>query len=180
MQRREAIKKTAMFIGSIAIAPELLARALNNPAPSLSQLPADRLALLAEMADTIIPETDTPGAKAARVQEYIAVIVEDCFPPDRRPVFWAGLETTEKQCVAMHGKSFSECTPAQRTRFFQKLEAEQKDGDSFWRQLKGLTINGYFSSEIGATQALRYDPVPGGWIPDMPAGADAKAWTPVF
>jgi hypothetical protein len=180
MQRRDAIKKTALFIGSIAIAPEILARALSNPAPTLARLPADRLALLAEMADTIIPDTDSPGAKAARVQDYIAVIVEDCFPPERRPVFWSGLEATEKQCVAFNGKSFVDCTAAQRTAFFQKLEAEQRNGDSFWRQLKGLTINGYFSSEIGATQALRYDPVPGGWIPDMPADADAKAWTPVF
>ncbi len=180
MQRREALKKTALFIGSIAIAPELLAKALADPYPTLSRLPADRLVLLAEMADTILPDTDTPGAKAAKVQDYIAVVVEDCFPPDQRPVFWDGLEATEKQCVAMHGKSFVDCSVAERTVFFKKLEAEQKDGDSFWRQLKGLTINGYFSSEIGATQALNYDPIPGGWVPDMIIDSNTKAWTPVF
>ena len=180
MQRREALKKTALLIGSIAIAPELLAKALNDPYPTLSRLPADRLTLLAEMADTILPDTDTPGAKAAKVQDYIAVVVEECFPPEQRRVFWSGLEAADQQCIAMNGKSFVDCSLAQRTTFFQKLEAEQKDGDSFWRQLKGLTINGYFSSEIGATQALNYDPIPGGWVPDMLIDANTKAWTPVF
>lgn len=181
MQRREALKKTALLIGSIAIAPELLARALSDPAPTLARMPADRLALLAEMADTILPDTDTPGAKAAKVQDYIAVIVEDCFPPEQKPIFWNGLENAEKQCVALNRKSFVDCSAAERTAFFKILEAEQKDGDSFWRQLKGLTINGYFSSEIGATQALKYDPIPGGWVPDMIIDANTtKAWTPVF
>lgn len=180
MQRRDALKKTALFIGSIAIAPELLAKALADPAPTLARLPADRLALLAEMADTILPDTDTPGAKAAKVQDYIAVVVEDCFPPDKRPLFWNGLEAAEKQCIATNGKSFVDCSVAERTAFFTKLQAEQRDGDSFWRQLKGLTLNGYFTSEIGATQALNYDPIPGGWIPDMKIDDNTKAWTPVF
>ncbi|MCW5922195.1 MAG: gluconate 2-dehydrogenase subunit 3 family protein [Saprospiraceae bacterium] len=180
MQRREALKKAALIIGSITIAPELIAKAMADPYPTLSRQPADRLVLLAEMADTILPDTDTPGAKAAKVHEYIAVIVEDCFPPDRRPAFWSGLETTEKRCIAQHGKSFADCSAAERTAFCQLLEAEQKNGDSFWRQLKGLTINGYFTSEIGATQALNYDPIPGGWIPDMLINENTKAWTPVF
>ena len=180
MQRREALKKAALIIGGISIAPELIAKALSEPYPTLSRLPADRLVLLAEMADTILPDTDTPGAKAAKVHEFIAVIVEDCFPPDQRPVFWDGLESAEKQCVAMHGKSFVDCSAAERTVFFRKLESEQKRGDSFWRQLKGLTINGYFSSEIGATQALNYDPIPGGWMPDLKINANTKAWTPLF
>jgi len=180
MQRRDVIKKTALLIGGIVIAPELIAKALTDPYPTLSRQPADRLTLLAEMADTILPDTDTPGAKAAKVHEYIAVVVEDCFPPDQRPTFWTGLESAEKQCIAIHGKSFVDCSPAERTVFFKKLEIEQKSGDSFWRQLKGLTINGYFTSEIGATQALNYDPIPGGWTPDMMIDANTKAWTPVF
>lgn len=188
MQRREALKRTALFIGGIAIAPELLAKALADPYPTLSRLPADRLALLAEMADTILPDTDTPGAKAAKVQDFIAVVVEDCFPPDERSAFWNGLESTDKQCAAAQGKSFVDCSPAERTAFFQKLQADAKNtpssgsgrGEAFWRQLKGLTLHGYFTSEIGATQALNYDPIPGGWVADMVIDANTKAWTPLF
>ncbi len=185
MQRREALKKTALILGGIAIAPELIARALNNPAPALARQPAERLALLAEMADTILPDTDTPGAKAARVQDIIAVLVEECLPPRQRAAFWAGLDTAEKQCVAMTGKSFMDCTAAERTTFFQKLQSEAKAAppaaiEPFWYQLKNLTLFGYFSSEIGATQALNYDPIPGGWIADMKIDGSTKAWTPVF
>ena len=185
MQRREALKKTALFIGGIAIAPELLAQALADPSPTLSRQPADRLALLAEMADTILPDTDTPGAKAAKVHEFIAVVVEDCLSPEQRTAFWSGLQSADQQCVAMHGKSFVDCAPVQRTAFFQKLQADAKTapkeaGEPFWYQLKNLTLHGYFTSETGATQALHYDPIPGGWIPDMIINEDTKAWTPVF
>ena len=185
MQRREALKKATLFICGIAIAPELIAKALVDPSPTLSRQPADRLALLAEMADTILPDTDTPGAKAARVHEFMAVVVEDCLPPERRDAFWEGLQFTDKQCIAMNGQSFAACSPNQRIAFFTQLQSEAKSappgaGEPFWYQLKNLTLHGYFTSEIGATQALNYDPIPGGWIPDMIIDANTRAWTPVF
>ncbi|MBK7936556.1 MAG: gluconate 2-dehydrogenase subunit 3 family protein [Lewinellaceae bacterium] len=185
MQRREALKKATLFIAGIAISPELIAKALADPSPTLARQPADRLALLAEMADTILPDTDTPGAKAAKVHEFIAVVVEDCLSPERRDAFWNGLQFTEQQCIATQGKSFVDCSREQRNAFFRQLQAEAKSapndaGEPFWYQLKGITLHGYFTSEIGATQALNYDPIPGGWIPDMIIDDNTKAWTPVF
>ena len=187
MLRREALKKVALLIGGISIAPELLARALANGGATLARFPADRLALLAEMADTILPDTDTPGAKAAKVQEFISIVVQDCFPPEERDAFWEKLDATDAQCKAMQGKSFLECTAEERIAFFTELQAAAKlpqtqtaAGPPFFPLLKNLTIGGYFSSEIGATQALAFDPIPGGWIPDMPVDADTKAWTPMF
>jgi hypothetical protein len=180
MQRRALLKNGLLLLGGIAVSPDLLARALANPAPILARVPADRVTLLAEMADTILPETDTPGAKAAKVHEYITIVVEECFAPTRRQPFWDGLEATDRQCVMMHGQSFISCSGAERTSFFQKLQSEQSEQGTFWFQLKSLTLSGYFSSEIGASQALAYDPIPGGWIPDMKTDANTKAWTPMF
>jgi Gluconate 2-dehydrogenase subunit 3 len=184
MERRALLKHLTLIIGGVSIAPELAAKALANPHRALQNVPADRAALLAEMADTIIPDTDTPGAKAARVQDYIAVIVEECFPPARRTAFWADLANADAQCLQTQGKSFVDCSPAQRTAFFTQLQTEAKthrgDTPHFFITLKDLALNGYFTSEIGATQALNYDPIPGGWIPDMPIDENTKAWTPLF
>ncbi len=165
------------------IAPELIAKAMANPAKTLATLPPARLDLLAEMADTILPDTDTPGAKAAKVHEFIAVVVEDCLPPEQTTRFWSELEATDSQCQAMHGRSFVDCSPEQRIAFFQQLQTDSKasgKNDSFFFQLKNLTLQGYFTSEIGATQALAYDPIPGSWIPDMKLDDTTKAWTPMF
>lgn len=180
MQRRDAIKKTILLAGGIALAPELLAKALAEPAPLLGALPAGRLAVLAEMADTILPETDTPGAKAAAVQDFIALAVEACFPPDQRTRFWAGLEAAERQCREQTGRSFEEADAAARTRLFEQLEAAAEGAPGFFQWLKELTLHGYFNSETGATQALAYDPVPGVWIPDMPVDENTKAWASYF
>ncbi len=187
MHRRAALKKVALILGGVAIAPELLAKALANGPATLAKVPVERLALLAEMADTILPDTDTPGAKAAKVHEFIAVVVQDCFPPEQRDAFWTKLDATDMQCRAMQGKGFLECTAEQRIAFFTALQAsakmeqtQQADGQPFFPLLKNLTIGGYFSSEIGATQALAFDPIPGGWIPDMPVDVNTKAWTPMF
>jgi len=180
MQPRALLKHGLLLLGGIAVSPDLLARALANPGPILARVPADRVALLAEMADNILPDTDTPGAKAARVHEYITIVVEECFTPTRRQPFWDGLEAADSQCIMMHGKSFMSCSDTERISFFQKLQSEQSEQGTFWFQLKSLTLTGYFTSEIGASQALAYDPIPGGWIPDMEADANTKVWTPMF
>ncbi|MBL7781315.1 MAG: gluconate 2-dehydrogenase subunit 3 family protein [Saprospiraceae bacterium] len=187
MLRREALKKISLLLGGLSIAPELLAKALANAPATLAQFPADRLALLAEMADTILPDTDTPGAKAARVHEFIAVVMQDCIPQEDAALFWTQLEATNDLCKATHGAGFVECAPAQRVAFFTQLQFDAKQAQAadpasrpFFHTLKNLTIGGYFSSEIGATQALAYDPIPGGWIPDMMIDEKTKAWTPMF
>lgn len=183
MTRREALKKAAFLIGGISLAPELLAKALANAPATLAKVPAERLAMLAEMVDVIIPDTDTPGAKAAKVHEFIAVVVQDCYPPEERDGFWTMLEGVDARCKVNHGAYFVDCTPAQRIDFMSYLEKvakERPDGKPVFPVIKNLTVAGYFTSEIGATQALAFDPIPGGWIADMPVTGNTKAWTPMF
>jgi hypothetical protein len=184
MDRREAFKKIALLLGGVALAPELLANALSSSTNWRELIPADRLALLAEMADTIIPTTDTPGAKAAKTEEFIVAAVENCLPVGQRKRFWDSLVDADEACEMMFKKSFVACDLKQRTQFFEKLQAEAKtkkgDGPAFFTALKTLTLHGYFTSEIGATQALNYDPIPGAWDPALKIDENTKAWTPVF
>ena len=182
MLRRNALKKAILLAGTITIAPDLLARALANPSPILDQFPAEQLALLAEMVDTIIPTTDSPGAKTARVQDFIVLAVEACFSAQQRDQFWGALKAAEQQCQKQMGKGFVACNEGQRIQFLHTLEeAPAVAGEpQFFQVLKELTLHGYFTSEVGATKALNYDPVPGVWIPDMPIDENTKAWTPMF
>ncbi len=184
MTRRESFQRIALLLGGVAIAPELLAKALEPV--KRNRLNAERLQLLDEMAETIIPTTDTPGAKAAQVGTFMLQAVEHCLPEKQKAQFWADLEAADTACSQEHGKSFVDCNETARIAFFQKLEAqkpalgEEPGTPPFFYALKMLVLYGYFTSEIGATQALNYDPIPGAWTADMPVGPDTKAWTPMF
>jgi hypothetical protein len=183
MDRRKAFQRISLLLGGMALAPELMAKALADSSASVAAAPPDRLLLLNEMAETIIPETDTPGAKAANVGEFIIHAVETCLPADRRRAFYDGLDRAEAACVSKFGQSFAVCNDNQKTSFFSELEkqpAAEAGMPSFFTALKMLVLHGYFTSEIGATQALNYDPVPGGWVADMVINDQTKAWTPMF
>lgn len=176
MDRRRFVQQGFLFVAGLSISPELLAKA--------PPLPPDQMATLAEMADTILPDTDVPGAKAAGVPDFIALVVESCFPADVRSSFWAGLGAADQSCRVKNGKPFVECNGAERKALFTELQAAAKAAPNpdttFWMQLKTLTLHGYFNSETGATRALAYDPVPGAWIADMETDGDTRAWTPMF
>lgn len=183
MDRRKAFQRISLLLGGIALAPELMAKALADSSASVAAVSPDRLRLLDEMAETVIPETDTPGAKAARVGEFIIHAVETCLPADRRQTFYDGLDRAEADCISRFGHSFTACNESQRVLFFTELEkqpAAEAGMPSFFTALKMLVLHGYFTSEIGATQALNYDPVPGGWVADMVINDQTKAWTPMF
>lgn len=184
MDRRHALKKTIVLAGGIIIAPELLAQSLDKAAFFLQAVPAERLALLAEMAETILPETDTPGAKAAKTEEFIVVVVEAVLSAEQRDKFWQSLDAAERNCISINGRSYLDCSSEERIRLMRNLEAaaksEPSDTPAFFTLLKSMTLHGFFTSEIGATQALNYDPIPGVWIADMPIDENTKSWTPMF
>jgi hypothetical protein len=184
MDRREAFKKIALLLGGVAIAPELLAKAMSSEIDYSAILPPDRKILLAEIADTILPTTDTPGAKAAKTEDFIVAAVENCLPVGERKRFWDGLIEVEEDCQRQFNQSFVACDLTQRTKLLEQLQTKAKtfkgDGSPFFTTLKMLTLHGYFTSEIGATQALNYDPIPGKWDPAMKIDENTKAWTPVF
>lgn len=178
MNRREALQRFSLLIGgSLLGADSLLAKNVDWDAladapdsKGIGLFSKSQIKLLNEIADTIVPETGTPGAKAAKVGQFIAVIVSDCYEPADQKIFTEGLAQLQVQCKQKTGKSFVKCSPQQRLDFLKVLDQEQKayykskkpsDPPLYFRQMKDLTLLGYFTSEVGATQALRYLPVPG-------------------
>ncbi len=167
---------------------------------------ADQDATVAELADTIIPTTGTPGAKAAKVNEIIDVLLKDCYKQDDQKRFLEGLTQTNKLSQDAYGKAFVQLDPTQRIEIVRKLEAQakqqladmkasqastqsagaqadaqmpgaqQKRYTPFFTILKDLTLTGYFTSEIGCTQALEYVAVPGRYDGCVPLKPGQKAW----
>ena len=118
--------------------------------------------LLAEVVETILPATDTPGAKAARVHMFVDLALARCVPAAARTAVLLALRTL--------GAAFLAAAPDARWAQFAQVDA------AALALLQELTILGYFTSEIGATQALAYDPVPGGYRGCVPLAPGQKAW----
>lgn len=180
MNRRELLQRTSLLIGgSLLGADGLLAK--NVDWDALDDLPEDyknlglftkaQVKLMNEVADTIIPTTDTPGARAAKVGQFMAVIVSDCYEPDEQKRFMDGLATLDAEVKKRYGKkSFTKLSPGQRTEFLTALDKERRefqknkkkdDPSHYFQVMKDLVLWGYFTSEIGATQALRFVEYPG-------------------
>lgn len=145
----------------------------------------DQLSLLDEVAETILPETSTPGAKAAGVGAFMTVMVKDCYTPEDQKVFIKGLADLDKRFDKTYGKSFMESGPKERTGFLRVLDKEQKEFASnkkpdepnhYFSMIKQLTLLGFFTSQVGATQALRYLPIPGRYDGCTPYKKGDRAW----
>ena len=115
-------------------------------------------AQLAALVDAILPDTDTPGARAAGVHVFVDLAVAECLPPDEREAFRSGLAALEppagaataSACGGDAGRGDGRCCATRRRR-----------RTPFVKALKSLTVLGYGTSRIGATQALADDQVPG-------------------
>jgi Gluconate 2-dehydrogenase subunit 3 len=178
MNRREILQRLAVISGGMIIAPSALTALDHWKNPALALLPnAEKAPLLAEMADIIIPTTDTPGAKAAQVDQYILLMLKDCTPAAEVAKFWTGLQTFEDNFQRQYGSTFLAASADKRLEYLQKLD---KGRDPFFVGFKGLAVAGYFTSEIGMTQAQAYLPLPGTYEADIPLKPGQKSWADYF
>jgi hypothetical protein len=178
MNRREALSSVALLLGGTIIGSSaFLTGCKANPDAAASVLTSADMSLLNDIAEIIIPTTNTPGAKAAKVGEFMGVIVTDCYDAKDQKVFKDGL-------VALAGK-FTSANPEAQQKMIVDLDAEAKKYQEtkkedqpthYFTMIKQLTLWGYFSSEIGATQALRYVAIPGKYEGCIPYKKGDKAW----
>ncbi|HYH57211.1 MAG TPA: gluconate 2-dehydrogenase subunit 3 family protein [Anseongella sp.] len=187
MDRREALKRTAFLLGGAVTASTwtALVTGCQRPGNITSFAEENTQNLLAEIAETILPETDTPGAKAAGVGPFIAMMLQDCYEEKDQRLVLDGLSELNKRCKDEYGDVFVETTPENRTALLTAVDKERieygkdrKEGDPphYFSILKELTLTGYFTSEPGLTQALRYVPVPGRYEGCVPYKQGEKAW----
>lgn len=172
MERRDILKASAIFLGyglvggtSLAVLNGCKADKRVDWTPSF--FTAEQIDVLAEMAERIIPETDTPGAKEALVHRYIDEAVKNNFKKAEQERVKKSIALLDTLASEQFQKNFVDITDAEKDEILQGLADASKvtDGDrtksKIFPQLKSLVVAGYFSSEIGATIALIHDPIPG-------------------
>jgi hypothetical protein len=196
MQRRELFRLLGAGAALPVFDPNLLA-AFQDAHPkstyTLRTLNPHQNATLVTMTDLIIPETDTPGAKAVNVNEFIDLILTEWAHEDERQHFLSGLDDVDKRSNTIFGKNFIEVTPAQQEILLRELDQRyamdreeraahpyvrrphnaQLTGD-FFGVVKRMTLYGYYTSEVGFTKELRKEIIPGayhGCTPVTEAGA---------
>jgi len=183
MHRRDALRIFAAGAVLPAFTPHLVAllrQAQPPPGYVLRTLTPHLNDTVVAMIDQIIPATDTPGAKGARVNEFIDVILTEWATPEERNRFLAGLADIDKQSQSLYGKSFPEATPEQQLVQLRAVDDAvmsnrtvrphhgntvpkpdaQLEGN-FWEVFKRITVHGYYTSEIGYSQELRLQIIPG-------------------
>ena len=182
MLRRDLLR----VLSAAAVAPVLpevtllLKQAQTSAEYGLRTMTPRQNAIVVAMIDLIIPATGTPGAKAARVNEFMDAILTDWATAEESARFLAGLDDVDTQANALFGKSFLEASPTQQSAMLQVLDDSvdwlhsppshpavspgrdfnQLRGE-FFRSFKLVTIHGYYTSEIGQTQELKREIIPG-------------------
>ncbi|MCB1703423.1 MAG: gluconate 2-dehydrogenase subunit 3 family protein [Halioglobus sp.] len=153
--------------------------------------PAQRR-IVAAMSDIILPRTDTPGAIDAGVPQYIELMAANWLDAGESAIFTAGLQDMETRIPAEFGAPFDQLSHAQQLQIMEAMEADAEDSSwyefanvlrefisdaPFICQIKELTIWGFFTSQEGASQVLRYDPMPMYFDGDIPLNRDDSSWS---
>jgi hypothetical protein len=209
--RREAIRRVSALLGGAALVggDALLTGCRGGARAGAAAFAADEIAFLDEVAETILPQTATPGAKAVQTGAFMALMVQDSYGARDQAIFREGMRKIDDATRAAHGVVFLKATPEQRLAVLQAIDREQKAYSDaraeekrarslaylsdqpreatavtedppphYFRMMKELALLGYFTSEVGCTQAQRYIESPGRFDPCVPYAPGEKAWAP--
>jgi hypothetical protein len=179
MNRRQSLLALST-VSAHALFPDVVARfgrALAAPPEAAAWRPevlsVEQGELLADLVETIIPATDTPGARAARVHVFVDLVLKHCRTASEREAFVKGLDAVASELRTRHGSEVAAVPGGSREELLQRLDAS---GDPFVRTLKELTVLGYCTSEVGATQGLAYVAVPGDYQGCVDLKPGQKGW----
>jgi hypothetical protein len=197
VNRREILKIAAAIMGaglSGSLSQNVLAGLVPTDKPSRIVFDESSRKMLAVLAEMIIPKTETPGAIEAGAPAFIEMMVADWFTDGERKIFFDGLVALDGFCKGQFNKNFLACDETQRTAALKNSERSaakykssgpmfdmtQKyvDPDTpFFTKLKELTVLGYFTSEVGAKQALSYNPMPMRYEGDYDFDKSGREWS---
>jgi Gluconate 2-dehydrogenase subunit 3 len=193
MERREALRlmgAASVFsvLSSDLFAATLQAQLAANQAGTLRTLSPAQNDIVVAMTDVMIPATDTPGAKAAKVNEFIDLILTEWATEDERKIFLEGLAEADRRTNALFGHGFATASAKEQAAIVQGFDEELATSSNeklpeqirsweitlllpFFAQMRRLTLVGYYTSSIGQEQELKVDIIPGalhGCVPVKP------------
>lgn len=197
LNRRQILERMAMVSGGAISLSIISACDGGVTAPTtienlnLKALNQAQLDLVGDIADTVIPYTDTPGAKAVNVHYLIDELAANWMTAHERTGFLADITALDDRIKTERGKSFSNLGASERGQVLEQLGVEMiaaaqitsdltsegNDRKHIYRELRELIIFGYYTSEVGASEELSYDPIPGDYHGCIPFSDVGKAWS---
>jgi hypothetical protein len=189
--RRQALRRVGALLGGAVSAPTVAGvlggcRRRTGPDWTPQTLTPEQDRMVDTIAEIIIPATDTPGARAANVNRFVDAMVGESYPEADRDRFLAGLKRVNARCKENYDAPFVDCTADQQRALVAELDDETYGPDApeidpetppFFHVMKELVIVGYYTSEVGATQELRTNVVPGYYDGDVPYEKIGRAWS---
>jgi hypothetical protein len=173
LNRRHAFTGLGLTFGATMLGQGAVAQV---PAWAPTALTRDQARALDAAAEVIIPATDTPGARAAGVTQFIDRAVGGWCDKAQAGLLRDGLDGMDLDARARHGVAFADLNPTQQSAILTAYEQTGAAQRPFFVLLRELTTIGYFTSKPGATVALRYDPVPGPYRGCVPLKDIGRAW----
>ncbi len=188
MNRRDALSRITLIFGGTIIGAEAFLTGCQpgNKELMTAEFNPEKITFLDEVGETILPTTaSSPGAKEAKIGEFMQTIVTDCYTEDDQKIFMDGIGKLNKAANDKFDGDFMELDASKRHDLLVALDQEAKDYDKnrkegdpnhYFSMVKQLTLWGYFTSEPGATKALRYVETPGRYEGCIPYKKGDKAW----
>jgi len=188
MNRREALNRVALLLGGTIVGGTVFLEGCKTADKKMAvglPLTKEQIAFLDEVAETIIPKTDTPGAKDAQVGQFMQTMVTDCYDENDEKIFLDGITKIDEASDKTFKKDFMTITPEQSKELLTSIDKEAKDyvkakkkedPNHYFSLMKQLTLLGFFTSEPGATKAFRYIAIPGKYEGCIPYKKGDKAW----
>ncbi len=188
MDRREAVKYISLLMGGTVVGGTAFLTGCKSDTAKPQNWDASEIAYLDEIAETILPQTSTPGAKAAKVGEFMKVMVTDCYEASHQDAFRKGMTQLNETSKEKYNRVFMELDPKERHALLVEMDAaakkyqeeikkhnqeednkakadlkyvKQTKAPHYFTMMKQLTLLGFFTSEVGTKEARRHTPVPG-------------------
>jgi len=165
MKRRDAIKSASLFLGyTVAVGTSAAILQGCKAEPKIDYIPEflnmDQLKNVMHLAERIIPQTDTPGAMAAGVHTFIDQTISRFWEKEDQDKILAEIQGFGEKVKADNGKEFYQLDPKLQDEIIGDIAKEEGE-ETLFKQMRELTVSGFFTSEIGQTEVLNYNPVPG-------------------
>ncbi|SCC25030.1 Gluconate 2-dehydrogenase subunit 3 [Chitinophaga costaii] len=172
VSRRAALKQFVIIAAGAALLPSCLSHSKKKIA-GYEKVPIDedQLALMSGIAQVIVPDNATPGAKAVQADKYALTMLNDCYKQEDRERFLKGMQQFTDQVQAQYKKSFTACTPQEQTAIITAAnntkDAATNDAAYFYHTMKYLTLQAYTGSQYFLTKVQVYQQIPGKYIPSQ-------------
>lgn len=183
MDRREALSTIALLFGGTIIGADAFIAGCSRTGKKTGLFTGDDIPFLDEVGETIIPATtSSPGAKAAKIGAFMKQMVTDMYEADEQKTFTEGIQKLKQASMKKYNKAFMNLSPDEKVELLTEIDEESRQPDArgnaphYFRMMKQLTLWGYFTSQPGATEALRYVAVPGKYEGCIPYNKGDKAW----